>query len=243
MHNLLRRSYRSAVAPLLRTLVSPLFARRYLRGRYFDDSYAGWFQVWRAVWVQKLLGFNRHVPWPVSPFIAIDCPHEIDFDPDDMHNFWHFGCYYANYGGGRITIGKGTWIAPNVGIITTNHDTADPGKHLPAKDVIIGRNCWIGMNSVVLPGVRLGDHTVVAAGSVVCRSFPGGHCVLAGVPAMRTKLTDDLSTQARYDPPLFQTAASGAGEHEAGEASVTGVAPLADGGAASPPAGPADSSI
>lgn len=39
------------------------------------------------------------------------------------------------------------------------------------------------MNSVVLPGVSLGPHTVVGAGSVVTKSFPDGYCVVAGNPA------------------------------------------------------------
>ncbi len=197
-----RGLYRRVLNPVLKLLASPFFDRQYLRGRYFDNSPYGWPHLWRAFWVQKVFGYNRHVPWPVSPFIAIDDPRRIDFDPDDMHNFWHFGCYYSNLQGGRIRIGKGTWIAPNVGIITTNHDLQDPAKHLPPRDVSIGRDCWIGMNSVILPGVTLGDHTVVAAGSVVARSYPRGHCVLAGVPAIRTKLVEDMSDEGRYDPPL-----------------------------------------
>ena len=43
------------------------------------------------------------------------------------------------------------------------------------------------MNSVILPGVVLGDHTIVGAGSVVTRSFEEGHCVIAGVPARKIK--------------------------------------------------------
>ena len=44
------------------------------------------------------------------------------------------------------------------------------------KDVVLGKYCWIGMNSVILPGVVLGDHTVVGAGSVVTKSLSKGYC-------------------------------------------------------------------
>lgn len=48
----------------------------------------------------------------------------------------------------------------------------------------------MGMNSMILPGVVLGPHTVVGAGSVVTKSFPNGYCVIAGVPAKLVKTID-----------------------------------------------------
>ncbi|MFH4151026.1 DapH/DapD/GlmU-related protein, partial [Acinetobacter baumannii] len=83
----------------------------------------------------------------------------------------------------HIYIGKGSYIAPNVGIITSNHDLADLESHTEGKDVVIGDKCWIGMNSVILPGVVLGNGTIVAAGAVVTKSFKQGNIVIAGVPA------------------------------------------------------------
>ena len=84
---------------------------------------------------------------------------------------------------GSIDIGRGTYIAPNVGLITANHDLADLSQHVEAKPIILGEKCWIGMNSVILPGVHLGPHTIVGAGSVVTKSFPDGNFVIAGNPA------------------------------------------------------------
>ena len=46
------------------------------------------------------------------------------------------------------------------------------------------------MNSVILPGVKLGTRTIVAAGSVVTKSFPEGYCVIAGSPAKIIRYLD-----------------------------------------------------
>jgi acetyltransferase-like isoleucine patch superfamily enzyme len=164
-------------------LVAPLlFDRKYLRGRHFEESTLGWSWVYRAIWFQKILGFNRSIPWPVIPHISISSHQNLVFDVDDLNNFQSPGCYYQNFGA-KIVIGKGTYIAPNVGIITANHDLENLDVHLPGKEVNIGAGCWVGMNSVILPGVILGPGTIVGAGSVVSHSFPNGNCVIAGAPA------------------------------------------------------------
>ncbi|WP_259756635.1 acyltransferase [Pseudomonas sp. GCEP-101] len=103
-----------------------------------------------------------------------------------MNNFQSPGTYFQNFKG-HIHIGKGSYIAPNVGIITSNHDLMDLDKHSISEDVVIGRKCWIGMNSVILPGVELGDATIVAAGSVVTKSFKEGNIVIGGCPAKEIK--------------------------------------------------------
>ena len=51
----------------------------------------------------------------------------------------------------------------------------------------LGEHTWLGADSVVLPGVRLGNHVYVAAGSVVDRSFDENDVLLAGVPARVVK--------------------------------------------------------
>lgn len=159
------------------------FDKKYLKGIYFQRSRSqGWAWVVRGIWFQKVFGFNRDVPWPVSPRITVGDYTNIEFHPDDLNNFQGNGTYFQAVDS-KIVIGRGTWIASNVGLITSNHDLNDPGKRMEGKDIILGEKCWIGMNSVILPGVKLGHHTVVGAGSVVTKSFPNGYCVIAGNPA------------------------------------------------------------
>ncbi|MHB8869625.1 MAG: DapH/DapD/GlmU-related protein [Thermoleophilia bacterium] len=169
--------------PALRLLASGFFDPKYLHGRFFDASPIGWVWIWQSFWTQKVLRINSHVPWPISASCRIDEPKGIQFHEDDLQNFMHFGCYFSNARGGIITLGKGTLIAPNVGIITTNHCTTDPTQHTQPRNVTIGKSCWLGMNCVILPGVTLGDNTVVGAGAIVSKSFPEGRCVLVGSPA------------------------------------------------------------
>lgn len=156
---------------------------RYLKGRHFESMEGtGWRWVASGALFQKGCGFNRTVPWPVSPRIQVFEWENIEFDNDDLNNFQTFGTYFQAIGA-KIVIGKGTLIAPNVGLITANHDPSDLDGHVLGKDIVLGQKCWIGMNSVILPGVTLGDHTMVGAGSVVTKSFPEGSCILAGNPA------------------------------------------------------------
>lgn len=165
-----------------RVLGALAFDTRYLVGRHFEQTTIGWRWVLQGIWFQKVLGFNRAVPWPITPTSRVQNPRNIRFHPDDLNNFQSPGCYFQNFAG-KIELGRGTYVGPNVGIITANHDPDDLDEHLEASDVIIGERCWIGMNVVVLPGVVLGAGTIVAAGSVVTKSFPEGNCVLAGTPA------------------------------------------------------------
>ncbi|MCB0275013.1 MAG: hypothetical protein KDI06_09385 [Calditrichaeota bacterium] len=64
-----------------------------------------------------------------------------------------------------------------------NHEPDDYFSYREAEPIEIGDNCWLGANSIILPAVRLGQHTVVAAGSVVTKSFPEGDVVIGGNPA------------------------------------------------------------
>lgn len=102
----------------------------------------------------------------------------------------------------RIEIGSHCLISWNVGIADSDFHPLDPatrradaealapyfrpGTRRPAirtEPVIIGDNVWIGMNAVILKGVRIGNDAVVAAGAVVTRDVPAA-VIVAGNPAM-----------------------------------------------------------
>jgi len=129
---------------------------------------------------RKILRQNGDTPWAVHHTSTIRCPglitKGINVFPGDSPN------NYIEASNG-IVIGDHTNIGPNVGIISANHNLIDNVKHEFSCPIRIGKFCWIGMNAVILPGVELGDFTVVGAGSVVSKSFTEGYCVLGGSPA------------------------------------------------------------
>jgi len=185
---LIRFFYYTLVFMIARLLAGLLYDRKYIESKHFkcDKNVIfaiGWKWVIRDFVGRVILDRNRGVPFPVSPWIMIGNPSNIIFHPDDLNNFQGIGNYYQAYSSNRIIIGKGSWIAPNVGLITSNHNVHDLENHDEGKDIEIGDDCWIGMNSVILPGVNLGNKTIVGAGSIVTKSFPDGDCVIAGNPA------------------------------------------------------------
>lgn len=105
----------------------------------------------------------------------------------------NFHCTCAD----SIIIGSGTSITANCGIFDIIHPyediTINPREaKIKVKPIRIGKDCLVGMNSVILPGTILGNHCVVGANSVVLGIFPD-YSVLAGSPAKVIKRYD-LST-------------------------------------------------
>lgn len=99
--------------------------------------------------------------------------------------FFNTGCSFQDRGG--ITIGDGTMIGMNVTIATLNHGLSlDTRNTTYPSPVNIGENVWIGSNATILPGVTIGDNSVVAAGAVVTKDVPE-NTVVAGVPAKVVK--------------------------------------------------------
>lgn len=76
-------------------------------------------------------------------------------------------------GEGAVAIGAGTSFSYRNTIVTATHDYND-WSVVYGKPVTIGRNCWITTNVTILPGVSIGDNTVIGAGSVVTKDIPSG---------------------------------------------------------------------
>lgn len=164
------------------------YDKKYLKTSWFSTLFSeGWMQAYRDIWHRIIYGKNIGIKWPCSP--DIECGKNVIFEPEDLPNFINFGNHFQTYDA-KIVLGQGTYIAKNVGIITSNHDFQNLAEHQKGKDVIIGKHCRIGMNSVILPGVILGDHTIVGAGAVVTHSFPDGYCIIGGNPARIIKALD-----------------------------------------------------
>lgn len=109
-----------------------------------------------------------------------------DFTKPLKSFFASSGCYFQAANG--IILGEGTFWSANVVIVSETYDYHDEYRTLNSlRPVVIGKHCWIGANVTILPEVQLGDYTVVGAGSVVTRSFPEGHVVIAGSPARKIK--------------------------------------------------------
>lgn len=93
---------------------------------------------------------------------------------------------------GGLDIGDRVLIGYHTQILTSNHNIPSlPGKIFDTghvkKKVVIESDVWIGANCIILPGVTIGEGSVIAAGSVVTKDVPK-HSIFAGVPAKKIKV-------------------------------------------------------
>jgi acetyltransferase-like isoleucine patch superfamily enzyme len=118
---------------------------------------------------QKIIGFNRSVPWPVNRTSTIidwqNISKGILCDPGDNPGI------FINASGG-LQLGYNVNIGPNTVIVTSNHNKYDHRKVTTVMGVTIGNNVWVGANCTIVAGVTIGDEVTIGAGCVITRDIP-----------------------------------------------------------------------
>ena len=120
-------------------------------------------QAGKGVWIEApfLCDYGEHISIGENTFVNANC---IFIDNNEIH------------------VGSDVLIGPNVQIYTAEHPLKASDRIVKSKEgtryltsskpVTIGNNVWIGGNSIILPGVVIGDDTTIGAGSVVAQSIP-----------------------------------------------------------------------
>ena len=159
---------------------------------FFDNSLFKWLVKWfypeykrpigylynfqvlkRYFFMQKVMGFNRNIRWPVdfrSKILGAEhIKKGIICDPGD-----NIGVYINAYGG--LKIGNNVAIGANTIISTTNHSIYDHRKITKKQGVVIGNNVWIAANCSILAGVNIGDNVTIGAGCTIRNDIPRHLC-------------------------------------------------------------------
>ena len=94
------------------------------------------------------------------------------------------GDYVVIWGGGGLEIGDDTMIAAQTVITTLGHNRSQSAfrETLTRGPIVIGKNVWVGAGAVILPGVTIGDNSIIAAGAVVTKDV-ASNTIVGGVPA------------------------------------------------------------
>ena len=175
---------------------------------------------------EKLYDFNQTRPGELAKRTALlqemfaEIGEGCYIEPPLHANFGghhvHFGNFiYANYNltlvdDTHIYVGDHTMFGPNVTLATAGHPICPELRqkglqfNLPIR---IGKNCWLGAGVIVMPGVTVGDNTVIGAGSVVTKDIPSG-VVAVGNPCRVLRQIGDHDRVYYYkdrkiDPPVF----------------------------------------
>lgn len=140
----------------------------------------------------------------VGQNVAVDTPFYCDYGKNiyiGNHVMININCTFVDCN--RIEIGDKSLIGSNVQMYTATHpvqpderlvENWTPGSgrpffHITSQPIIIGQNVWIGGGAVILPGVTIGDNSVIGAGSVVNRSIPA-NSLAVGSPCRVIKTFD-----------------------------------------------------
>ncbi len=146
----------------------------------YTPSYTTFFRKYRVALIRL---FGAHVDWSASlhPTAKIDYPWNLSMGERASlgERSW---TYAMNY----IKIGRQSCIGKEVYLLTGSHDIESVHFDLVTRPITIGEGCWIATSSLVLPGITIGDFSVVAAASVVTKTIEP-YTVVGGNPAKMIK--------------------------------------------------------
>lgn len=137
-------------------------------------------QTRNAYWRRRLarMGDSSRIALTVRIYVPGNVSLGRDVHLNDFVHIW---------GGGGVTLGDHVLIASHTIITSQSHDINAASRGLLYREttdnrpVQIGRNVWVGSGACILPGVEIGEDSVIAAGSVVTRSVPPRSLVM-GTP-------------------------------------------------------------
>ena len=138
--------------------------------------------------LQKILGKIKGEIVITAPFYC-----DYGFNIEVGENFYtNHNCTILD--AAKVTFGKNVFIGPNCVITTAGHplDKEQRGKGLEfAYPITIKDDVWIGANVTILPGVTIGDETVIGAGSVVTKNIPSGVIAVGNPCKVIRPITDE----------------------------------------------------
>ncbi len=156
--------------------------------------------AWQETCLDRLYDFNQTRPTEMAKRQALmkqmfaEIGDHCYIEPPFHSNFGgahvHFGSHvYANFNltlvdDSHIYVGDHTMFGPNVTVATAGHPILPELRQQSYQynmPVHIGSNCWLGAGVIVLPGVTIGDNSVIGAGSVVTKDIPA-NVVAVGNP-------------------------------------------------------------
>jgi len=118
---------------------------------------------------QKILRINGGCSWPVHFTSRVLFPKNITTGLNAAPGLSN-SCYVQGKNG--IQIGDNLRMGPGVGLISANHKQDNYDQWVKSAPIMIGNNVWIGMNTVVMPGVKIGDNVIIGSNAVVNKDIP-----------------------------------------------------------------------
>ncbi|WP_321401362.1 DapH/DapD/GlmU-related protein [Maridesulfovibrio sp.] len=130
----------------------------------------------------KILLKNKGKRTLIDYQVYIRYPHKVHVGSDvELNRGCNFfpGLIAEN---SEIIIKNNVLVSPNVCFYSTGHDYTSSQKPDIGYRIVVHDNCWIGANSIILPGVEIGEGSVIGAGSVVTKDI-APNCIAFGNPA------------------------------------------------------------